>query len=109
VNSDYDFNITGATTGFVGASYHYQGSKVTDFIGGSPPGYQRPVLPSYQTVDLRTGVDRGGWEVELYVKNVGDSRGINYLTSIMLDGISPPFSAPVIQPRTYGLSIRDKF
>ena len=109
VGVDYDFPITSATGGFVGASYHYQGDRVTDFASLSPPGYQRPVLPAYTTVDLRSGVNRGGLEFTLYVKNVGNEHGLNYLTSTMLDGFSPPYAASVIQPRTVGLSLSQKF
>ena len=109
VATDYDFPITGAVGAFVGASYHYQGNRVTDFVTSSPPGYQRPVLPAYSTVDLRSGVNHGGFEFTLYVKNLGNEHGLNYLTSTMLDGISPPYAASVIQPRTVGLSLVQRF
>jgi iron complex outermembrane receptor protein len=67
------------------------------------------VLPAYTTVDLRSGVTRGGLEFTLYVKNAGNEHGLNYLTSTMLDGISPPYAVSVIQPRTVGLSLSQKF
>jgi iron complex outermembrane recepter protein len=107
--ADYDFPITGSIGGFVGASYHYQGDRVTDFASQSPPGYQRAVLPSYSTVDLRGGFGRGGLELTLYAKNVGNKHGLNFLTSTQLDGFSPPYAASVIQPRTIGVSLSQKF
>jgi iron complex outermembrane receptor protein len=109
VGADYDFPLTAQIGAFVGASTHYQGNRVTDFVSSAPPGYQRPVLPAYTTVDLRSGVTRGGLEFTLYVKNVGNEHGLNYLTSTMLDGISPPYAVSVIQPRTVGLSLSQKF
>jgi iron complex outermembrane recepter protein len=109
VGADYDFPLTAQIGGFVGASTHYQGNRVTDFVSTSPPGYERPVLPAYTTVDLRSGVTRGGLEFTLYLKNVGNEHGLNYLTSTMLDGVSPPYAVSVIQPRTVGLSLSQKF
>jgi iron complex outermembrane receptor protein len=109
VGADYDFPLNAQIGAFVGASTHYQGNRVTDFVSSAPPGYQRPVLPAYTTVDLRSGVTRGGLEFTLYVKNVGNEHGLNYLTSTMLDGISPPYAVSVIQPRTVGLSLSQKF
>jgi len=109
LGADYDFPLTAEIGGFVGASSHYQGNRVTDFVSSSPQGYQRPVLPAYTTVDLRSGVTRRGLEFTLYVKNVGNEHGLNYLTSTMFDGFSPPYAASVIQPRTVGLSLSQKF
>jgi len=109
LSGDYDFPITNAVRGFVGASFRYQGDRLTLFVTGTPAGYQRPDMPAYETVDLRAGVNRGGVELEVYVKNLNDSHGLNTVTSLNFDGFSAPLTSAVIQPRTFGISISDKF
>jgi iron complex outermembrane recepter protein len=109
VGADYDFVVTGDLTGFVGANYQYMGGRPIDFISSPPTGYVRPVMPSYDTVNLRVGVTRGDFTVEAYVKNVGNSYGITRLTSELSNGYGAPWTGSVIPPRTFGLSISSKF
>jgi iron complex outermembrane receptor protein len=107
--SDYDFHLTGELAGSVGANYQYQGARVADFISGLPPGYGRPVMPAYDTVNVHAGLSRGEINVEVFIKNVGDSHGLTRLLSEVNAGYGPPLAAAVIQPRTFGVSISDKF
>ncbi|MHB8529905.1 MAG: TonB-dependent receptor, partial [Caulobacteraceae bacterium] len=109
LSGDYDFPITDTVGGFVGASFRYQGDRRTLFVAGTPPGLGRPVMPAYETVDLRAGINRGGLEVEAYVKNLNNSHGLNTVTSLNFDGFSPPLTSAVIQPRTFGISVSDRF
>jgi iron complex outermembrane receptor protein len=109
LSGDYDFPITSAFSGFVGASYHHVGDRTTDFEASAPAGFRRPVFPAYDTVDLRVGADHGGIEVEFYIKNVGDAGGLTNLQSANIDGVSAPLYAGVIQPRTFGVSLTAKY
>jgi iron complex outermembrane receptor protein len=109
VNADYDFPLGGVATAFVGGSLRYLGDRASGFVTGSPADYARPTLPAYTTVDLRAGANYQRWSLEVYVKNVGDARGLNNLTSLALSGFSNPFTASVIQPRTVGLSLSASF
>ena len=106
---DYDFRLTTEVKGFVGGNFQYQGTRVMDFVSGAPDGYERPSMPAYHTVNLRAGSSRGGLTVEAYIKNVGDAYGLTRITSEVQNGYGPPLGAAVIQPRTFGLSISDKF
>ena len=106
---DYDFPITTEVKGFVGGNFQHQGARVADFVSGSPAGYERPIIPAYNTVNLRAGVDRGGLTFEAYVKNVGNTYGFTRIVSEVQNGYGPPLAAAVIQPRTFGISISDKF
>ena len=109
VSVDYDFPLTGGINAFVGGSIRYLGDRASGFVTGSPADYVRPTLPAYATVDLRAGVTHQRVTVQLYLKNVGDERGLNNITSLALSGYSNPFTASVIQPRTVGLSISAGF
>jgi iron complex outermembrane receptor protein len=101
-----DFNA------FAGATWSYIGSRHNDFsaIPGATGAFEpepRPELPSYNTVNLRAGLESGRWTFELYAKNVGDIRGITYYTN----GGSPNYGGAVnyVQPRTLGGTVTARF
>ena len=109
LSGDYDFYIAQGLGGFAGFTFSYIGDRESEFVTNSPANYERPVMPAYKTVDLRVGLNRGGLELEAYVKNAGDSHGLNRLSSLELNSYSAPLTASVIQPRTVGFSIAQKF
>lgn len=109
LSADYEFPLFDTLTGFVGASYHYIGDRKIDFQASAPASYSRPSLPSFDTVNVRAGVDTGRIEVSVFVKNVGDSGGLTNLQSTNIDGVSTQLYAGSIQPRTYGVSLSAKF
>jgi outer membrane receptor protein involved in Fe transport len=106
---DYDFPLTTEVKGFVGGNYQYQGARLMDFVSGMPAGYERTSMPAYDTVNLHAGLSRGGLTVEAFIKNVGDSYGLTRIASEVQNGYGPPLAAAVIQPRTVGVSISNKF
>jgi outer membrane receptor protein involved in Fe transport len=96
---------------FAGATWVYTGSRFNDFsttntATGLVPS-PRPELPSYNTVNLRAGLDNGRWAFELYGKNVGDTRGIGYY----FNSATPNYGGTVnyIQPRTIGALVTARF
>jgi len=101
--------------GFFGATWVYTGSRISDFaasptvVGGAIVFVPDPraTLPSYNTVNLRAGLENARWSFELYVRNVGDARGI---TDYGNAG-TPNFggSITLIQPRTIGATATVKF
>lgn len=102
--ADYDFPLAYDVDGF----FQYLGSRPIDYVSSTPAGYVRPVMPSYNMVNLHAGVDISNFQVELYVKNVGDTYGLTRLRSQMRDGISAPLAAAIIPPRTIGISLTQK-
>lgn len=109
VSADYDFTFTGSITGFVGGGVHYVGDRVSTFVSGSPVGYDRPVMPSYTTVDLRAGVEFDAYTLQVYAKNLGDERAFGNIASESGAGFGPPFAASVIQPRTLGVTLTGRW
>jgi iron complex outermembrane receptor protein len=102
--SDYD--------AFAGATWSYIGSRFNDFAAtpGATGAFEpepRPDLPSYNTVNLRAGLESGRWTFELYCKNVGDTRGITYY----VNSGTPNFGGALgyIQPRTLGATATLRF
>ena len=106
---DYDFPVTTLVNGFVGGNFQYQGARFADFVSGVPATFVRTAMPAYNTVNLRAGLSHGGLTFVTYIKNVGNSYGLSRISSEVLDGFSPPLAAAVIQPRTVGFSISNKF
>jgi len=105
----YTWRAFGDFSAFTGATWSYVGSRFSDF--GLVPGGAEPVaraeLPSYNTVNLRAGLDDARWTFELYVKNIGDERGIVYY----LNQSSPNLGGVIglSQPRTVGATISARF
>ncbi|HEY0686594.1 MAG TPA: TonB-dependent receptor [Steroidobacter sp.] len=103
-NVDYEWAIGADSTAYVGASLRYLSDQTASFDADFRElnGRQREI-PSYEVLDLRTGVLLGRYSIELYAKNVTDSDG---LTSTGTLGTYPngAIGAGVIRPRTVGLS-----
>ena len=103
---DQEFPLSGAITGFVGATESYLGQREGAYgnINGIY-GTQRLVSPAYARTDLRAGAKYDSWTAHLYINNATDRRGLisgddqNAFANIRY----------VIQPRTIGLSIAKTF
>lgn len=98
---DYDFPLASGWSGFVGGSYRYIGSRVSDFRAVPGP---RKEIPSYDGVDLRAGANYGNWTIKAYVKNLTNERGITAISAQTTDPDANPFSAAYVPPRTVGVS-----
>ena len=108
LDGSYTWRALNDFDGFVGATWSYVGSRISDFqasttvVNGAVAFVPNPraELPSYNTVNLRAGLTNQRWSFELYVKNVGDTRGITSYTNAG----TPNFggSIGIIQPRTVG-------
>ncbi len=110
IDGDYTFAPMGAVTPFVGASWRFIGEREGGFSPEPPIGSGRSNLPSYNTVDLRAGLDYDRWTLQLYAKNLGDSEGITAVGSSGTSAVSG--GAPtiaVIRPRTIGVTLQGKF
>lgn len=97
---------------FAGATWNYMGSRFNGFSTvetglGVFEAEPRPELPSYNTVDLRAGLENGRWTFELYGKNMGDTRGITYYSN----EATPNYGGAVnyLQPRTIGALVTARF
>jgi outer membrane receptor protein involved in Fe transport len=108
----YTWHAFGDYSAFGGATWSYIGSRFNDFSAlpsatGALEPEPRPDLPSYNTVNLRAGLENGRWTFELYGKNVGDTRGIAYYTN----SGTPNYGGALgyVQPRTVGALVTARF
>jgi outer membrane receptor protein involved in Fe transport len=115
LDGSYSWHVVGDFEGFAGATWSYTGSRISDFastatvVGGAVVFVPDPrtELPSYNTVNLRAGLANARWTFELYVKNVGDARGITAYGNQGTPGSGG--SIGLIEPRTLGATATVRF
>jgi len=105
VGVNYERPILGDCSGFIGTNWRYSGSRYSDFTAIGP----RQHMPSYNIVDLRTGVGAHKWTIILYVKNVGDKIAVSTVQADTSAGGLGPQYATVFQPRTLGVDLSMRF
>jgi iron complex outermembrane recepter protein len=111
-NADVGYEWTlGTLNAFVGANYHYQGDRKAEFVPTpAGPVTNRATLPSYNILDLRAGVTKGGWSLNLFAKEravLGIAPLANAPSPAAIGLI--PYAAGILQPRTIGASISASF
>jgi iron complex outermembrane recepter protein len=87
----------------IGGTLHYQDSANN---GYGATAYR---LPSYTTLDLRSGVTLKNVDVLLYLHNVTDSRGQQTPRVVGFTSLTLPFPISIIQPRTIGIEATTRF
>jgi iron complex outermembrane receptor protein len=107
LGADYEWSVFGDSTAYVGGQVAYTGDRTADFGNRDADGDIREA-DSYTTVDLRTGLLKDRWSLELYGKNVTGEEGIN---DIIAPGSFPggAVGIGVIRPRTIGLALGLRF
>jgi len=113
LSGDYEWSIGGHARAYVGANLR----AVTHSTSGFSASYRAAfghllVMPGYQTVDLRAGVDFGHFSIGAYARNVTNSAGLvnagGYPTTIPAvvggNGVALA-TASRIRPRTIGLTL----
>ncbi|MHB8812183.1 MAG: TonB-dependent receptor [Steroidobacteraceae bacterium] len=104
------FPITPRWRGSAQVIYDYFGDRYGPFNSVVPPAPQQPqvFIPDYSTVDLLAGISDGRYSVNLFLRNLTDTRGI---TSLQAEGGggSGDLQATIITPRTLGISLTANF
>jgi iron complex outermembrane recepter protein len=102
MNADYHWQLSSGVRARVGGSYRHLSGQKSDFQAGTSQLNIRP----YGVFDLNAGLDFGRFNLDAYVKNLGNSHGI---TSVV--GTATPIfpngaiGTGIIRPRTIGLSL----
>jgi outer membrane receptor protein involved in Fe transport len=104
---DYEWAAFGDATAYVGGQVSYVGERPADFGNRDAAGNIREA-EDYTTLDLRAGIIRERWSLELYGKNVTDEEGI---TDLEAPGNFPNGAVGIstIRPRTIGLALGARF
>ena len=99
VGAEYEHRLNLKMTGHAGLSWHYTGTRYSDFDAASGQRRLRP----FGQLDAHAGVDIDRFRIDAFAHNITDSRGIVNLG--FFGAVSGDISAAVIQPRTIGLSL----
>lgn len=106
--ADYVKPLNADLNATVGATYRYQGSKISDYPGD--PNNTGVAIPAYRTVDLRAGVSWSRYKAQFRVANVLSERGFDTVAD---QRYSPTVNAPawgvIIPPRTYTVAFSAAF
>lgn len=115
LNADYGWNLGGDTRAHAGASLRHLSGQTANYDSAfvAAFGRQRHVRP-YNVIDLNAGVTFGRFDVEAYVKNLGNSHGVTSTTGTTVFGAFPIFpdgaiGTGIIRPRTVGLTLGVNF
>jgi outer membrane receptor protein involved in Fe transport len=106
VTPQYSFPLGGDWNGVAAASMRFVGDRYSALRSTS----NAIKLPDYTAFDLSLGVSNESWSVQLYARNVTDSRG--WLTaSVDTSAFNTRnfVTAVPIQPRTIGLAVDFKY
>lgn len=104
---DQDFARMGDATLFAGATLMYVGARTGEFNPApTPPRFR---FPAYTTVNVHTGARYRAWQVNFFVNNAANTRGIIYGEANTYFGNTSGYDAIITQPRTIGLSVSRQF
>jgi outer membrane receptor protein involved in Fe transport len=112
LTANYAFPISEGWRGFVGGGWRYTGSRYSDVEGstsnGAPQGLE---AKAYGVVDLHIGARSHGLTLSVFAKNLLDNRAYLAPLDYFNDALGLPINikAPVLQPRTVGLSLDKAF
>jgi iron complex outermembrane receptor protein len=111
LNADYQWHVGGSAMAHFGGSVRHLSGQTAGYdpIFDATHGHQRHV-DSYDVVDLNAGVDFGHFDIQAFVKNLGNSHGITSTTGTKVFGafdIYPggAIGTGIITPRTVGVSV----
>ena len=103
-------HVGGDATAHVGASLRHLSGQTANYDPAfvAVHGEQRHVDP-YEVIDLNAGVDFGRFDVQAYVRNLTNSRGVTSTTGTTIFGFpAAPDGAigtGIIRPRTIGVTL----
>lgn len=105
INSDYTIPASGDLKPTVGGTLRFVSDRTASYSGSSSLQYR---LPSYETVDLRAGVQVGIVALQVFAHNIFDVRG-QLSASTSLSSRGGPARVAILQPRTIGVSASARF
>ncbi len=112
ITAEYSRPINEKWRGFIGGGWRYVGSGYSavegSTSGGAPQGLE---APAYGVLDLHLGAKTRDLRITIFAKNLLDNRAyvspITYFNSLLQTPID--IQAPVLQPRTVGVSVDKSF
>lgn len=111
LNGDYHWQLAETTRAHIGASFRHLSGQTANYDPAFVDefGRQRHVR-AYDVFDLYAGLEFGRFDLEAYVKNLGNSHGVTSTTGTTVFGAFPIFpdnaiGTGIIRPRTVGATL----
>lgn len=104
VSGDYEQPLSDDVIGYAGGTFRFQSSQFSNF---SPAG--RSEFPSYGVLDLRSGLMFDRFALEVFARNVTNSRGLTSGGTPSTDLPMGVLNAGVLRPRTIGAVVTADF
>jgi outer membrane receptor protein involved in Fe transport len=104
--ADYVRPLGGTMTSNYGITYRYQGTKWSDYPLN--PLNTGVVIPHYDTVDIRAGLNWSRYQLQARIANLFNSHGIDTVVDQRIVS-NPPADAAIIPPRTFTLAFTVTF
>lgn len=98
---DYSFPLTSLIKGSFGASYRLISDRLADFNANRS---SRLSFDGYATLDLRAGIKVDRVEVDVFARNVTDTRGIESAITNFT-----PANITISRPRTVGIAVTARY
>ena len=105
---DYSHPLSATWRAFAGGGFSYVGARFSDVEGSTSNGeLQGYTAKSYGDLDLHFGAKSHALTVKVFAKNLTDKRAYLAPSNYFYDaaGTAIDIRAPVLQPRTLGLSL----
>lgn len=99
VGAEYDHSLSPKLNGHAGISWHYTGTRYSDFDAAS--GQRK--LRSFSQVDAHAGIDFDRFRLDAFAHNLTNAHGIVNLG--FFGAVNGDVAAAIVQPRTFGLSL----
>ena len=106
IGAEYEHPLSASVNGRAGISWHYTGSRFSDFnppLAPDVPGPPQHKLDSFSQIDAHAGVEMGKFRMDAFVRNLTGARGIVNIGAF--GAFNGDLPAAVIMPRTFGLSL----
>lgn len=97
--------LFGDYSGVVEGNCRYADARYAEFLFSGP----RQHMPSYNMVDLRTGLESEHWSLSVYAKNLGNTIAFSSVSPLTAAGGAGPQYATVLTPRTVGIDLAANF
>jgi len=98
LGGEYEHPLSDSMNARAGISWHYTGERSSDFDATN--GQRK--LDSYGQIDAHAGLEFGRYRVDLFARNLTNSRGVVNLG--FFGDVNGNLAASVIRPRTVGVS-----
>ena len=112
LSTDYEFRVGPGATAFVGGNVALKSDQPAGFDANYRTAFgRRLTIDSYETVDLRAGIDFDRFTIKAYLNNLFDTRGLvsaAYSTQVAgpaIGGLGENLvAASPVRPRTIGVT-----